>query len=110
MAVSRRKFIQANSVAVLAAQLLPSGKAAEATAPADAGKLAKEGGPKAVQAKAGKRVRWDDREKQQLSATVDQPTLSYWSGQKPNKQTGLFVERFKQYCPREHVITCSSGT
>ncbi|WP_414661813.1 DegT/DnrJ/EryC1/StrS family aminotransferase [Horticoccus sp. 23ND18S-11] len=105
---TRRKFIQANSVALLATQL-PAGGAAAETA-ADPDKLAKAGGAKAVKAKPGRRVRWDDREKQQLGSAVDQASLFYWAGGKPNQQTGLFIERFKQYCPSEHVVTCSSGT
>jgi dTDP-4-amino-4,6-dideoxygalactose transaminase len=106
---TRRKFLQTNSVALLAAQLPALAGAADGAA-SDAGKLAKSGGPKAVTAKPGRRVRWDEREKQQLSSAIDQPSLFYWAGGKPNQQTALFIERFKQYCPREHVVTCSSGT
>lgn len=105
---TRRKFIAANSVALLATQL-PSASAANAPSP-DADTLAKAGGPKAVKAKPGRRVRWDEREKHQLGSAVDQASLFYWAAGKPNQQTGLFIERFKQYCPREHVVTCSSGT
>lgn len=104
---TRRKFLQTNTVALLATQL-PGVTRAAAGEPEQ---LAKAGGPKAVQAKAGKWVRWDDREKQQLTAAVDQPSLFYWGGRNgPNRQTALFIERFKQYCPSEHVVTCSSGT
>jgi perosamine synthetase len=106
---SRRKFLQTNSVALVAAQV-PGILGAAESAAADAGKLAKAGGPKAVQARPGRRVRWGDPEKQQLVAAVDQPSIFYWAGGKPNQQTALFIERFKQYCPREHVVTCSSGT
>jgi perosamine synthetase len=106
---SRRKFIQANSVALLATQLPTLGNAAESPS-GDAAKLAKLGGPKSVHARAGRRVRWGDMEKQQLNAAVDQPSIFYWGAGKPNQQTALFIERFKAYCPREHVVTCSSGT
>lgn len=104
---TRRKFIATSSVA-LAATSLPA-YAANPGAAADPGKLAKLGGAKAVQTKPGKWVRWDDRERQQLGAAVDQPSLFYW-GRGPNKQTATFIERFKQVCPSEHVVTCSSGT
>lgn len=110
---TRRKFIQAQSVALLASQLPALGQNAGAPSSAGAGaeRLAREGGPKAVQAKAAKWVRWDDREKQQLAAAIDQPSLFYWGGRSgANKQTALFIERFKQYCPSQHVVTCSSGT
>lgn len=104
--MTRRAFIATQSTAVMAAGLAPALRAAE-TAPE---KLAKEGGPKAVRAKAGAWVRWDQREKEQLGATVDQPSLFYWQGRGANKQTALFIERFKAVCPRDHVVTCSSGT
>lgn len=105
---TRRKFLYANSVAALATQL-PVGAAVPATA-GDTARLAKLGGPKAVQSKPGKWVRWDDAERQQLGAALDQSTLFYWQGRGTNTQTTLFIERFKQYCPSEHVVTCSSGT
>lgn len=105
---TRRKFIASSSVALVAAQL--PGRAAEGGPPADASRLAKLGGAKAVQARPGKWVRWDDREKQQLAAAVDQPSIFYWQGKGANRQTALFIERFKQACPSEHVVTCSSGT
>ena len=104
--MTRRAFIAAQSAAVVAAGLVPALRAAE-TPPE---KLAKEGGSKAVRSKAGAWVRWDQREKDQLGAAVDQPSLFYWQGRGANKQTALFIERFKQVCPREHVVTCSSGT
>jgi dTDP-4-amino-4,6-dideoxygalactose transaminase len=105
---TRRKFLQTNSVALLAAQLPAISQGSEGP-PKDPSKLAKLGGAKAVQSKPGKWVRWDDREKLQLSAAVDQPSLFYWAG-KPNRQTALFIERFKEVCPNEHVVTCSSCT
>jgi perosamine synthetase len=106
---TRRKFIVANSAAVLATQL-PSTRAADAASAATAAKLAKDGGGKAVKSAPGKWVRWDAREKEQLGAAADQASIFYWQGRGPNKQTALFVERFKQRCPLEHVATCSSGT
>lgn len=106
---TRRKFLRTSSATLLATQLPAVAGAAERH-PGDTDKLAKAGGPKAVQSKPGAWVRWDEKEKQQLGAAVDQPSLFYWLGKGANKQTALFIERFKQYCPREHVVTCSSGT
>lgn len=108
--LSRRNFLYVNSAALVAAQLPARSGAAEATAAGDAAKLAKDGGPKAIRGKPGARVRWDGREKQQLATAADQTSLFYWAGRTPNKQTALFIERFKRYCPHEHVVTCSSGT
>ncbi|HEY1110719.1 MAG TPA: DegT/DnrJ/EryC1/StrS family aminotransferase [Opitutaceae bacterium] len=105
--VTRRTFLATQSAALLASQF-PNTAAAQQ--PAGDGKLAKEGGPKAVTAKAGKWVRWDQREQKQVTSAIDQPSLFYWAGGKPNSQTGLFIERFKQYAPSTHVVTCSSGT
>src|SRR5262245_58503893 len=104
----RRHFIATHSAALLAAPLAPS-LPAEPSAPKDPAKLARDGGARAVQTRGGKWVRWDEREKLQLASAVDQPSLFYWAG-KANRQTALFVERFKQHCPLEHVMTCSSGT
>lgn len=108
--ISRRDFLVANSSALLAAQLRSALAAATPAESTSAAKLAKDGGPKAVRGKAGARVRWGAQEKLQLAAAIDQPSLFYWAGKAANKQTALFVERFKQFCPRDHVVTCSSGT
>ena len=103
--MTRRTFIAANAAAAVALQL--PGAAAAATPD----KLAKDGGPKAVTAKPGKWVRWNERERQQVAAAIEQPSLFYWGpGRGPNKQTALFIERFKQHCPVGHAVTCSSGT
>lgn len=107
--LTRRKFIVGNAAAVVAAQL-PASRSAAAAVPPDAARLAKDGGPKAVVARPGKWVRWDERERKQLSEAVNQSSLFYWDAGRRNKQTALFVERFKRYCPSEHVVTCSSGT
>ncbi len=107
--VTRRDFAAAGLAALVAA---PLGRAAESKpAPADdTARLAKAGGPKAVTGKPGPWVRWDERERAQLAEAAAQASLFYWQGRGANKQTALFVERFKAYCPREHVVTCSSGT
>ena len=97
-------------MALLASQLPSRALGAETGTPVDAARLAKEGGPKAVLGKPGAWVRWDEREKLQLAGALDQPSLFYWGGRGVNKQTALFVERFKQLSPHDHVMTCSSGT
>ena len=116
-ALTRRKFIAVNSAALLAAQVNASlaaqvnaSLAAAETPSRDPSRLAKDGGTKAAAGRPGPWVRWDEREKRQLAGTVDQPSLFYWGGKGPNTQTALLIARFKQYCPREHVVTCSSGT
>ena len=63
-----------------------------------------------MKSKPGAWKRWGDPEKAQLNAAVDQPSIFYWGGRGVNQRTALFIERFKQHCPREHVVTCSSGT
>ncbi len=107
--VTRRKFTAAGLAALATAPL--AGAAETKPAPADdSARLAKDGGPKAVTGKPGAWVRWDAREQAQVAEAVAQASLFYWQGRGANKQTALFVERFKRHCPREHVVTCSSGT
>lgn len=107
--LTRRAFIATQTAALVATQL-PAALSAAETPAAEAAKLAKDGGSKAVKGKPGAWVRWDAREKEQLGAAVDQPSLFYWQGKGANKQTALFIERFRQVCPLQHVVTCSSGT
>ncbi|QDT54934.1 L-glutamine:2-deoxy-scyllo-inosose aminotransferase [Caulifigura coniformis] len=95
---SRREFLAASTAAVAA------GSAIAASA-AEPGKLAIEGGEKAV-GPAPKHARWGEAEREQLSKVVDQPSLMYWKG----PQTTLFTERFKATYPFEHSHVCSSGT
>jgi dTDP-4-amino-4,6-dideoxygalactose transaminase len=106
--VSRRKFLTTTSAAIAVGGL--AGKSASAepvSSPTEgAAKLAIAGGPKTVQEKLPPLVRWGDPEREQLSATVDQNTIFYWQG----PQTKLFTDRFRKFCPLEHVMTCSSGT
>ncbi len=105
--LTRRKFLQANSVALLVAQLPITARGADDATKAPVAKTAT---AKTVQSKPGKWVRWDEREKQQVAAAVEQPSLFYWQGKGPNHQTALFIERFKEFNPCKHVVTCSSGT
>lgn len=106
---TRRKFIFAHSAALLAAQTA-TGVAQSSKLNASPDRLAKDGGAKTVQTKPGAWIRWDRREKDQLNAAVDQSSLFYWGSKGANQQTALFRERFKQHCPVDHVVTCSSGT
>ncbi len=41
-----------------------------------------------------------------MNALIDQTNMFYWKG----PQTTLLIDRFRQTCPLEHVMTCSSGT
>jgi perosamine synthetase len=106
--LTRRSFIAANSAALVASQLTGVGHAAEV--PSAGVKLARDGGPKSVRTPRGKWLRWDVREGQQINKAIDQSSLFYWQGGGPNQQTALFIERFREYCPARHVVTCSSGT
>ncbi|WP_406693781.1 DegT/DnrJ/EryC1/StrS family aminotransferase [Singulisphaera sp. Ch08] len=101
---SRRHFLAATSGAMGAAKLC--GQAASAIEPVPAAKLALQGGPKAVQGAAPKLVRWGAPERERMNALIDQANMFYWKG----PQTTLLIDRFRQTCPLEHVMTCSSGT
>ena len=90
------------SFAVLAGAAARGGE--QAASPATA--LAIQGGEKAVKASAVSGPRWGDVEKKQLEAMLQQGSLFYWGG----PQTKLLTERFQEFCPLEHVQTCSSGT
>jgi perosamine synthetase len=107
--VSRRKFLAASGVVVAAAGLTTRQIAAAeplAVSARIAPKLAIEGGPKAVQESPAPLVRWGDAERKQLDAALGQNTMFYWQG----PQTKLFTERFRRFCPLDHVMSCSSGT
>lgn len=104
---SRRRFLKAQTAAVLATQVPGLLRGAE---PAAAARLAQAGGPKAVQAKPAKWTRWDERERRQVEAAVAQASLFYWQGRGVNRQTARFAEQFRKHCPATHVATCSSGT
>jgi perosamine synthetase len=97
--LSRRNFVTTTSL--LAGGLLASTAAATEKEP-----LAIDGGPKAVTISPPKRLRWGEPERQQLEAMLEQQSLMYWKG----PQTAQMIERFQQFCPLEHVMTCSSGT
>jgi dTDP-4-amino-4,6-dideoxygalactose transaminase len=101
--LSRRQFVATASTGLLlagAAAALPE-KAA-----ANSGKLAIQGGEKAVKLPAGSGRRWGDVERKQLDAMLEQNSLFYWEG----PQTKLLTQRFHEFCPLKFVQTCSSGT
>jgi dTDP-4-amino-4,6-dideoxygalactose transaminase len=98
--LSRREFVAGTS-GLLLAGAMQAGAAAE-----PAGRLAIEGGAKAVKTPAGSGRRWGEPERKQLEAMLEQNSLFYWQG----PQTKLLTERFQQFCPAKYVQTCSSGT
>lgn len=101
--LSRREFVAGASGAVLASTLQGTRSSCAAN---QANRLAIEGGEKAVQIAATKRPRWGQPELQQLEEMLQQNSLFYWHG----PQTALLIERFREFCPLQHVQTCSSGT
>lgn len=101
--LSRRDFLAASSAAVVATQLPAASTSGSAPEP---GKLAMQGGEKAVKSAAAKLVRWGEPERQRLSAMIDQPSLFFYKG----PQTAALIERVRQHHPLKRVITCSSGT
>jgi dTDP-4-amino-4,6-dideoxygalactose transaminase len=101
--VSRRHFLAASSSLLIASQLPGAEEKSETKS---ASKLAVQGGEKAVKVRVPKVARWGDLERDRLNTMLGQDSLFYWNG----PQTAAFIERFKKFCPLEHVMTCSSGT
>jgi dTDP-4-amino-4,6-dideoxygalactose transaminase len=99
--LSRRDFLVTSSGAIVAGGLWASSVRA---APGE--RLAIDGGPKAVPDAAPSLPRWGEPEREQLEAMLGQDSLFYWKG----PQTAQLIERFRQFCPLAHVMTCSSGT
>lgn len=102
--VSRRAFCAGASGLVAASATALAGQ--DGAAANAAGKLAIDGGAKAVAATPSLPIRWGEPERDRLDAMLGQDTLFYWNG----PQTNLLKERFRKVCPLEHVHTCSSGT
>lgn len=69
-------------------------------------KLAIHGGQRSVGSLPKLPVRWGAPERERLDAMLEQDSLFYWKG----PQTTLLTERFKEVCPVQHVMPCSSGT
>jgi len=101
--VSRRQFVAGASGLLLAGAARGAG---EKTVANPGSPLAVHGGDKAVKAAAGSGRRWGEPERKQLEAMLEQDSLFYWQG----PQTKLLAERFQEFCPVQHVQTCSSGT
>lgn len=101
--LSRRQFVAAASGTAAAVALHTHGAAAEGAAESQ---LALNGGPKAVGESATLPIRWGEAERERLNEMLGQQSLFYWNG----PQTELLKERFREFCPLEHVQTCSSGT
>ncbi|MFV2070092.1 MAG: DegT/DnrJ/EryC1/StrS family aminotransferase, partial [Pirellulales bacterium] len=72
----------------------------------DGSQLALHGGKKATEGAPALPIRWGQPERERLDAMLHQEALFYWKG----PQTTLLKERFQEFCPVEHVHTCSSGT
>lgn len=103
-AMTRRQFVAGTTALMLSgAALKAEGQTAE---PAASSPLAINGGEKAVKQPVARLARWGEPERQRLEAMLGQDSLLYWKG----PQTKLLVERFRQFCPLKHVMTCSSGT
>src|SRR5262245_44119416 len=100
--ISRRDFIAGTSALLLAGEF--SAEQPQSVNPP--GRLAMDGGEKAVKKPATRPVRWGDPELQQFTQMLKQDSLLYWKA----PQTTLLVERFKEVCPSKYVMNCSSGT
>ncbi|MDZ7618013.1 MAG: DegT/DnrJ/EryC1/StrS family aminotransferase [Patescibacteria group bacterium] len=103
--INRRRFVAGASGTMMAGALSATAATAADASP-DPAKLAIHDGPKAVQHSVTRAPRWGEPEREQLEAMLGQDTLFYWGG----PQTKLFTERFREFCPLEHVHPCSSGT
>lgn len=99
--VSRREFVAASSGLLIAGSA--HGRQPQET---DSSKLALHGGKKSVTSVPPRLKRWGDLERERLEAMLGQDSLFYWKG----PQTTLFTDRFREFCPLKHVMTCSSGT
>lgn len=99
---SRRAFIASSGALVLGTSIRPLAQPASDSNE----RLALLGGPKAVPKLSRAQSRWGEPERKQLDSILSQDSLFYWKG----PQTRLFTERFRQVCPLEHVMPCSSGT
>jgi dTDP-4-amino-4,6-dideoxygalactose transaminase len=100
---SRRDFLATSSTVLVAGGLCSQNASGAADTSAT---LALHGGQKAVAAPAPRLVRWGQPEREQLDSIIGQSSLFYWKG----PQTALLIKRFREGCPLEHVMSCSSGT
>ena len=99
--VTRRTFLATTSTFVATASLQGM-----ESSPKPAGKIAMEGGERAIKESAPPLSRWGEPEREQLNAMLGQDTLFYWNGPRAK----LLTERFQQICPLKYVMPCSSGS
>ncbi len=104
--ITRREFIAGTSALLIAGDLSGEDTEAAKAGGDTAEKLALEGGEKAVKKPAVKPIRWGDMERDQFGEMLKQDSLLYWKA----PQTTMLIKRFKEHCPLEHVMSCSSGT
>src|SRR5258706_6266652 len=104
--ITRREFIAGTSRLLIAGDLSGEDTEAAKAGGDTAEKLALEGGEKAVKNPAVKPIRWGDMERDQFGEMLKQDSLLYWKA----PQTTMLIKRFKEHCPLEHVMSCSSGT
>lgn len=100
---SRRSFLAASTGFLSAGALQAEGPKETSE---EVAKLALDGGPKTVREKTPHQARWGEPERERLERMLGQDSLFYWKG----PQTAALVERFREFCPLRHVMTCSSGT
>src|SRR5438045_92419 len=104
--ITRREFIAGTSALLVAGELSGEEIKAPKAGAETADKLALEGGEKAVKKAATKPIRWGEPEREQFTDMLKQDSLLYWKA----PQTTLLIKRFKEHCPLQHVMNCSSGT
>jgi len=102
--MSRRRFVAGASGLLMAGAA--RGATQGAAKPAPPSQLALHGGQKTVTSATTLPIRWGEPERKQLDAMLGQNSLFYWKG----PQTGLLLERFREFCPVKYATTCSSGT
>jgi perosamine synthetase len=106
--MSRRQFVAGTSGLLLAGV---AGRADVASASSPEAELALRGGEPVIPGGVPSLpIRWGEPERETLDAMLRQRSLFYWQGGGRGPQTQLLMDRFREFCPLEHVQTCSSGT
>jgi len=104
--ITRREFIAGTSALLLSGDLVKADDSRPTEDLDGLGKLAIQGGEKAVRKAAQKPKRWGDPELAQFTEMLKQDSLIYWKA----PQTTLLVKRFQEHVPLKYVMNCSSGT
>src|SRR5204863_3566216 len=104
--ITRREFIAGTSALLLSGDLVKADDSGPTGDLDGLGKLAIEGGEKAVRKAAQKPKRWGDPELAQFTEMLKQDSLIYWKA----PQTTLLLKRFQEHVPLRYVMNCSSGT